>query len=51
MAGREGINALFDGLDVVPPGVVDAAVWRPERHRAVRPGRVAMILAGVGRTV
>ena len=48
---REGINALFDGLDVVPPGVVDAAAWRPERPRAVRPGRVAMILAGVGRTV
>jgi O-methyltransferase involved in polyketide biosynthesis len=48
---REGINALFDGLDVVPPGVVDAAAWRPEQPQAARPERVAMILAGVGRTV
>jgi hypothetical protein len=47
---REGIAALFSGLEVVPPGVVDAAAWRPQRLRSVRPERVAMILAGVGRT-
>jgi hypothetical protein len=46
---REGINALFGGLEVVPPGVVDAAMWRPDQPRAARPGRAAMILAGVGR--
>ena len=47
---REGINALFSGLEVIPPGVVDAAAWRPEQPDAARPGRVATILAGVGRT-
>ena len=47
---REGINALFSGLEVRPPGVVDAAAWRPEQPDAARPVRVATILAGVGRT-
>jgi len=47
---REGINALFRGLEVIPPGVVDAAAWRPGQPDAARPGRLATILAGVGRT-
>ena len=47
---RAGIDALFSGLEVVPPGVVDAAAWRPEEPEAERPERIAMILAGVGRT-
>lgn len=47
---RAGINSLFDGLDVVPPGIVDAAVWRPEWPQAPRTKRAAMILAGVART-
>jgi S-adenosyl methyltransferase len=47
---REGINALFSGLEVVPPGVVDAAAWRPGQPDAAPPGRGAMIVAGVGRT-
>jgi hypothetical protein len=48
---REGINALFSGLEVIPPGVVEAAAWRPEQPDAARSGRVATILAGVGRTL
>jgi S-adenosyl methyltransferase len=48
---REGIDALFDGLEVVPPGIVDAVAWRPDQPRSIRPGRAATILAGVGRSV
>jgi hypothetical protein len=47
---RDGISALFTGLELMPPGVVDAAAWRPEQPHAARPGGVATILAGVGRT-
>jgi hypothetical protein len=54
---REGIRALFDGLEVLPPGVVDVAAWHPEPAsgppRARPPGtpeRAARILGGVGRT-
>jgi O-methyltransferase involved in polyketide biosynthesis len=47
---RDGIGALFTGLDVIPPGVVDAAAWRPEQPATAPSGRVATILAGVGRT-
>jgi hypothetical protein len=47
---RDGINALSTGLEVIPLGVVDAAAWRPEQPDAARPGHVATILAGVGRT-
>jgi O-methyltransferase involved in polyketide biosynthesis len=47
---RDGINALFTGLDVLPPGVVDAAAWRSEQPPIAPPGRGATILAGVGRT-
>jgi hypothetical protein len=46
---RAGVEALFDGLDVLPPGVVDAAAWRPQEPEPPRPGRAAMILAGIGR--
>jgi S-adenosyl methyltransferase len=43
------IMAMFDGLDLVPPGVVDVSVWRPE-GREVRPTqRSNMIVGGVGR--
>jgi hypothetical protein len=47
---RDGINALFTGLDVLPPGVVDASAWRPEQPPTALPGPGATILAGVGRT-
>jgi O-methyltransferase involved in polyketide biosynthesis len=47
---RDGISALFTGLEVMAPGVVDAAAWRPEQPHAARPAGGATILAGVGRT-
>ena len=43
---RASIDALFTGLAVVPPGVVDAATWRAGGASCPR---VAMIMAGVGR--
>jgi O-methyltransferase involved in polyketide biosynthesis len=46
---REGIAALFSGLEVISPGIVDAAAWRPDQPQAPRPERVAMIMAGIGR--
>lgn len=38
------ITALFDGYDLIPPGVVPAQEWHPSR---VRPGPVIPVLAGV----
>ena len=49
---REGIAALFEGLDVVEPGIVPTPLWHPDAARdplADEPVR-AGILAGVGRT-
>lgn len=43
---RAGIDALFTGLAVVPPGVVDAASWQAGGASCPR---AAMIMAGVGR--
>jgi O-methyltransferase involved in polyketide biosynthesis len=43
------ITARFDGLQLVPPGIVDCAAWRPERPEAVPADRSSMIVAGVGR--
>ncbi|WP_326921418.1 SAM-dependent methyltransferase [Actinophytocola sp.] len=47
---REDITALFDGLTVVAPGVVELALWRPESAEDIyeEPGR-SLGLAGVGR--
>ncbi|MFI9011548.1 SAM-dependent methyltransferase [Actinosynnema sp. NPDC053489] len=47
---RDRVVALFDGLELVEPGVVDAPLWRPE------PGVAAAeftrgVYAGVGRVV
>jgi hypothetical protein len=39
------IGALFDGFELIPPGVVLAHEWRPGRRR---PTRKVPILAGVG---
>jgi len=50
---RERIEALFEGLDVVEPGIVPTPLWRPDAARdplAAEPVR-AGILAGVGRTL
>jgi len=48
---RARIEALFEGLDIVEPGVVPTPLWRPDATRdplADQPVR-AGILAGVGR--
>jgi hypothetical protein len=47
---REEIVALFDGLTLVEPGVVELPMWRPESENDVheQPGR-SLGLAGVGR--
>jgi O-methyltransferase involved in polyketide biosynthesis len=47
----EQITALFDGLQLVPPGLADSAVWRPEWPETVQTDRASMIVAGVGRRV
>ena len=44
---REEIARFFDGLELVPPGIVDAACWHAG-PLPVRPGR-ALVLGGVGR--
>lgn len=43
---REQVTALFQGFDLVPPGVVPAQLWWPARPR---PGPAIPVLAGVGR--
>lgn len=47
---REEITAMFDGLTVVEPGVVELPLWRPESMDDVHeePGR-SLGLAGIGR--
>jgi O-methyltransferase involved in polyketide biosynthesis len=46
----EQISALFDGLELIPPGLVDAATWRAEWEQTpARAAQTSMILAGVGR--
>jgi S-adenosyl methyltransferase len=44
----EQITALFDGLDRIPPGIVDTAAWRPG-WREPTPERSSMIVGGVAR--
>ena len=36
---RDEITRFFDGLDLVPPGIADAACWRPGRARPEPAGR------------
>ncbi len=44
------ISTFFDGLDLVPPGIVNLAEWRPDTPKAVRPpGAAPYILCGVAR--
>jgi S-adenosyl methyltransferase len=45
---RSEIARFFDGLEMVPPGLVDVAEWRPGR-RAAAIGRPVLFWAGVGR--
>ncbi len=48
--GREAITAMFDGWELIEPGVVELPLWRPEsdRDQHEAPGR-SLGLAGVGR--
>ena len=54
---RDDITAMFDGTDLVPPGIVDCATWRADpvpagRADPVSPGRAdqtSMILGAVAR--
>jgi S-adenosyl methyltransferase len=45
----EQITGLFDGLEPVPPGIVDAAVWRPEWRENAHTRQSNMIAAAVAR--
>jgi O-methyltransferase involved in polyketide biosynthesis len=45
----EEIESFFDGLDLVPPGLVDTVAWRAEWPRTTGADRDDMIVAGVGR--
>lgn len=51
---REDIGAFFSGLDLIPPGLVDARSWHPPSAGLPGPGprgaeRAATVLAGAGR--
>ncbi|QFZ17348.1 SAM-dependent methyltransferase [Saccharothrix syringae] len=46
---RAEITALFDGFDLVEPGVVPLPLWRPEEGAVEEDPDRAGILAGVGR--
>ena len=41
--------AWFDGLEILPPGLVDVTAWRPRRPEDSRAGRETMIVGGVAR--
>ena len=43
------ISALFDGLELVPPGLVETSAWQPGRPPGDREEQTSMIVAGVGR--
>jgi SAM-dependent methyltransferase len=45
----EEITAMFDGLEMVPPGLADSATWRAEWPGAALPDQDSMILAAVAR--
>jgi len=43
---RTRIAGFFDGLDLIPPGLVDGAAWRSGRSCTARP---VLFWAGIGR--
>lgn len=50
MRSMERIAGLFDGFELVEPGVVYLPQWRPEQHAAVGPHPERMVgVVGVGR--
>jgi hypothetical protein len=47
---RDQITAMFDGLELLPPGLADAATWQAGRSAPDAPAdQASMILAGLGR--
>jgi S-adenosyl methyltransferase len=48
LRSREVVEGLFDGLDMVEPGVVQLPFWRPEGDIEGDPSRI-WLYAGVGR--
>lgn len=46
---RAAIEALFDGFDLVEPGVVWAPEWRPEEPEVVEHPESSSNLVGIGR--
>ncbi|GHF67769.1 hypothetical protein GCM10010218_56580 [Streptomyces mashuensis] len=47
---RHDVDRYFDGLEVLPPGVVEVAQWRPDSEVHPRqPGRELLEYGGVGR--
>jgi hypothetical protein len=45
----EQITGLFDGLELVPPGIVETSAWLPGQPETVPEEHASMIVAGVGR--
>jgi O-methyltransferase involved in polyketide biosynthesis len=44
------ITAMFDGLELIAPGLADSATWRPQWEQATaRADQTSMIVAGLGR--
>jgi hypothetical protein len=44
---RDAIGRLFDGLDLIPPGLTSVTAWRPRRR--VTAARPVLFWAGIGR--
>jgi len=44
---RDDIGRLFDGLDLIPPGLTSVTAWRPRRR--VTAARPVLFWAGIGR--
>jgi hypothetical protein len=46
---HEGVLALFDGLDLIEPGLVPVHRWRPDGKGPSIPDHQALIYVGVAR--
>jgi hypothetical protein len=46
---RDDITAMFDGTDLVSPGIVDCATWRVDPAPAGPADQTSMILGAVAR--
>jgi hypothetical protein len=46
---REDIERFLDGLEMVPPGITDAAAWHPGCAPACPSARPTLFYAGIGR--